>query len=113
MTAPIPAHDSLTPQDLDQRGDPGINTSHVVDTPDTPDAAGAIDHETPKPQTRAQRPKSRLHPTQASLDALEEVLLRFSGDLLEKYVLRRWVAPDRHNRRRPRDPKSTQSLHRG
>jgi hypothetical protein len=54
--------------------------------------------------THGQRPRSRLHPTQASLDALEEVLLRFSGDLLEKYILRRAAAPDRHRQRRPRDP---------
>ena len=110
MAEPAPASDPQMPQDLGQRGDSGISTSHGADTAD---AVGAIGHETPKPQTRGQRPRSRLHPTPESLDALEEVLLRFSGDLLEKYVLRRWVAPDRHNRRRPRDPKSTQSLHRG
>jgi hypothetical protein len=82
-------------------GDEVVNTGDVADTPDT---AGGIGHETPKTQTRVQRPKSRLHPSPEALDALEEVLLRFSGDLLEKYILRRWVAPDRHNRRRQRDP---------
>jgi hypothetical protein len=92
MTESIPAHDPQTPQDP---------TSTVADTPD---AASGIYHETPKTRPRGQRPKSRLHPTPEALDALQEVLMRFSGDLLEKYILKRWVAPDRHNRRRQRDP---------
>jgi hypothetical protein len=107
-----------TPQDLGQRVDQMGNTSHVADTPDASSVIcrGQLlqsnsgfpedDHETPKTRPRGQRPRSRIHPTEASLNALEEVLLRFSGDLLEKYILGRWAAPDRHRQRRPRDPAS-------
>jgi hypothetical protein len=52
------------------------------------------------------RIRDRAHPTGESFDALERVLLGFPGDLLEKYVLGRGAPPDRHNRRRPCDPKS-------
>jgi hypothetical protein len=62
------------PQDLGPSGDLGINTSNVADTAD---ASGVTGHETPETRPREQRPRSRIHPTQESLDALEEVLLRF------------------------------------
>jgi hypothetical protein len=93
------------PQDLDPRGNPGITTNNATNTADTADADGAICHETPKPQTRRPPARSRLHPSPEALDALEEVLLRFPCDLLEKYILGRWAAPDRCRQRRQRDPK--------
>jgi len=118
---PVSACDLPTSQELAQRGDPGVTTSPVADTPDTPDASSGIcrgqvlqstsafpedDHETPKTRPQAQRARSRLHPTEASLNALQEVLLRFSGDLLEKYILGRWAAPDRHRQRPLEIPRS-------